>query len=296
MSEQLKGTLLRGIGSFYTVADENGNEHTLRCRKKCRYLKMTPMAGDQVLFTPDEGENHGWLEEILPRRSACVRPPVANAEMLLVVTAPEPEPDLLLADKLILQAFRQNMNVLLVVNKSELDPALAERIKRQYRESGIAVFAVSAKTGEGIDDLRSAMRGSLCCMTGQSGVGKSTLLNVLMGLELETGEISRKILRGRNTTRCAELLIRNGLRVFDTAGFSLLDTVFEPVDPVELKEYWPEFSQYEGYCRFDSCCHDREPGCAVTAACDAGAIAPERLERYRQLLRDARQIWRERYD
>ena len=139
------------------------------------------------------------------------------------------------------------------------------------------------------------MAGRLCCLTGQSGVGKSTLLNALLVLSLETGEISRKIQRGKNTTRHAELLMKDGLRVLDTAGFSLLE-LDGGMEPVTLKEYYPEFAEYEGKCRFEPCYHDREPGCAVTAACGEGAIHPERLARYRALLAEVRQAWRERYD
>ena len=165
----------------------------------------------------------------------------------------------------------------------------------QYAGAEVPVLAASARSGEGLEQVREAMRGRLCCLTGQSGVGKSTLLNALLGLSLETGEISRKIQRGKNTTRHAELLVKDGLRVLDTAGFSLLE-LDGGMEPVTLKEYYPEFAVYEGKCRFEPCYHDREPGCAVTAACGEGAIHPQRLARYRALLAEVRQAWRERYD
>jgi len=139
------------------------------------------------------------------------------------------------------------------------------------------------------------MAGELCCLTGQSGVGKSTLLNALLGLSLETGEISQRILRGKNTTRHAELLMKDGLRVLDTAGFSLLE-LDAAMEPVALREYYPEFREHEGQCRFIPCYHDREPGCAVREACENGSIDLERLERYRALLTEVRKRWRERYD
>lgn len=290
-----QGTLVRGVGSFYYAVDAAGDEYTLRCKKKFRHMHMTPLVGDEILFTPGEGEEHGWLEEILPRRSECLRPPVANVALQLIVVAPVPEPDLLLVDRLMIRARKQGMNMLLVVNKCDIDRTLADRLREEYAGADVPVFAVSAKKGEGLEQLREAMRGQLCCMTGQSGVGKSTLLNHLLDLELETGDISRKIQRGKNTTRHAELLMKDGLRVLDTAGFSLLE-LDGKTEPITLKDSYPEFAEYEGECRFTPCYHDREPGCAVREACDCGKISAARLERYRSLLADVRQAWRERYD
>ena len=290
-----QGTLVRGFGGFYTVRDAEGQEFTLRCKKKFRRLGLSPLVGDEVLFTPGEGEEHGWLEEILPRSSQCLRPPVANVSLLLIVVAPVPEPDLLLVDRMMVRARAQGMDMLLVVNKCDLDEGLAQELSAQYAGAQVLVYAVSAESGQGLATLRERMGGRLCCLTGQSGVGKSTLLNALLGLSLETGEISRKIQRGKNTTRHAELLVKDGLRVLDTAGFSLLE-LDGGMEPVTLKEYYPEFAEYEGKCRFEPCYHDREPGCAVTAACGEGAIHPRRLARYRALLAEVRQAWRERYD
>ena len=290
-----QGTLIRGFGGFYAVRDAEGQEFTLRCKKKFRRLGLSPLVGDEVLFTPGEGEEHGWLEEILPRSSQCLRPPVANVSLLLIVVAPVPEPDLLLVDRMMVRARAQGMDMLLVVNKCDLDEGLAQELQAQYAGAQAPVYAVSAESGQGLAALRERMGGCLCCLTGQSGVGKSTLLNALLGLSLETGEISRKIQRGKNTTRHAELLVKDGLRVLDTAGFSLLE-LDGGMEPVTLKEYYPEFAAYEGKCRFEPCYHDREPGCAVTAACGEGAIHPQRLARYRALLAEVRQAWRERYD
>ena len=290
-----QGTLVRGFGGFYTVRDAEGQEFTLRCKKKFRRLGLSPLVGDEVLFTPGEGEEHGWLEEILPRSSQCLRPPVANVSLLLIVVAPVPEPDLLLVDRMMVRARAQGMDMLLVVNKCDLDEGLAQELSAQYAGAQVPVYAVSAESGQGLATLRERMGGRLCCLSGQSGVGKSTLLNALLGLSLETGEISRKIQRGKNTTRHAELLVKDGLRVLDTAGFSLLE-LDGGMEPVTLKEYYPEFAEYEGKCRFEPCYHDREPGCAVTAACGEGAIHPQRLARYRALLAEVRQAWRERYD
>ncbi len=291
-----EGVLVRGIGSFYTVRTGQGTEYTVRCKKKFRREKMTPMVGDTVRFTPGQGEEHGWLEEILPRKTECLRPPVANVTQLVIVLAPVPEADMVLADRQISRAFRQGMKVLIVVNKSDLDPQLAEKIRKEYAAAGIPVFGVSALQKTGLRELRDAMaEGGLCCLTGQSGAGKSTLLNALLDLQLETGSISRKIARGKNTTRHTELIEKNGLRVMDTAGFNLLEAE-SALEPGKLKERWPEFAAYEGKCRFRECLHDREPGCAVTEAAQRGEISEERVNRYRQILTETREVWRERYD
>ena len=180
----------------------------------------------------------------------------------------------------------------ILVNHRELLPV--SNGERGLRQSD-AVFAHIRQLRDSESALREAMKGELCCMTGQSGVGKSTLLNALLNLDLETGDISRRIARGKNTTRHAELIVRDGLRVMDTAGFSLLETE-RNLPPEILKERYPEFQPLEGRCRFRECLHDREPGCAVTQAVQEGNISAGRVDRYRQLLSEIRDTWRERYD
>ena len=189
----MTGSILRGIGSFYTVlCDEDGREYTLRAQKKLRHQKMTPMVGDHVRFMPGQGEEDGWLEEILPRRSMMERPSVANVDMLMLVIASVPQPDMLLCDKLILRAEKGGMIPAICVNKIDLGDDLAEQIRREYVGTQLRVFSVSAHEGTGIPELREAMRGKVTCLAGQSAVGKSSLLNALFDLGLETGGLSRK--------------------------------------------------------------------------------------------------------
>ena len=295
ITETRQGTLIRGIGSFYTVRDAEGGTYTLRCKKKFRHLGMSPMTGDEVLFVPGEGDEDGWIEEILPRKTECLRPPVANVTRLVMVISPVPEPDMLLTDRLISRAFAQGMDVMIAVNKTDLDPEMGEQIRQEYAAAGISVYPVCAVKGEGLEELKDGMRGALCCLTGQSGAGKSTILNALLGLKLETGNISRKIARGKNTTRQSELIEKDGLRVMDTAGFNLLEPE-KQLEPEKLKERYPEFQPYEGKCRFRECLHDREPGCAVSQAVAEHLLNAERVERYRQLLNETREVWRSRYD
>ena len=192
-------------------------------------------------------------------------------------------------------ALRQGIRPALVVNKSDLDGETYETVRRDYAGLGAPLMAVSALTGQGMDGLRALLASGVCCLAGQSGVGKSTLLCAATGLKLQTGEISQKIRRGRHTTRHAELLYSGEYRVLDTPGFSLLE-LWEGLEPIRLKEYYPEFAPYEGRCRFSPCYHLSEPGCAVLEAARAGKVSPARLERYHLLLKKAQEAWRNRYD
>ena len=291
----MEGSILRGIGSFYTVlCDEDGQEYTLRAQKKLRHQKLTPMVGDRVRFTPGQGEENGWLEEIFPRKSMMIRPSVANVDMLMLVVASVPQPDLLLVDKLILRANAGNMTPAICVNKIDLGDDLARQIEREYAGTQLRVFAVSAQTGEGVESLREAMCGKVTCLAGQSAVGKSSLLNRLFGLELETGGLSRKTERGRHTTRRSEMMALDGMFVLDTPGFSLLE-LEETMEPEAFAQLYPEYNALAGECRFQPCQHDREPGCAVHAAVDQGKLSPERWARYRELLGEVREKWKGRY-
>lgn len=286
---------MRGIGSFYTVLGEDGAQYTLRAQKKLRRQHLTPMVGDRVVFTPGQGEEDGWLEEILPRRSVMERPSVANVDMLMLVIASVPQPDMLLCDKLILRARGGNMTPALCVNKLDLGDGLAQAIRDEYAGTELRVFAASAHTGEGIEALREAMRGKVTCLAGQSAVGKSSLLNALFGLELETGGLSRKTERGRHTTRRAEMMAVDGMMVLDTPGFSLLE-LEAGLDPQDFAQLYPEYNELAGACRFQPCLHDREPGCAVREAVRRGELSEARWARYRELLAQVRENWKGRYE
>lgn len=294
----LQGQIIEGRGGLYTIRDNNNNNNTyvLRAKGKFRKIKITPLVGDNVLFTPGLGEEHGWIEEILPRKSISVRPPVANIELIAITIASAPIPDLLLVDRLLVGARQENIQTIIIFNKCELeDEGLQAKIRAEYANAQAPVFIVSAEENINLAPLKDAMRGKLCCMAGQSGVGKSTLLNALFGFDLQTGEISQRTERGRHTTRHASLLEKDGLRVLDTPGFSLLE-LKKNMEPIELQAYYPEFEPYEGQCKFAPCYHQSEPGCAVTKAAKQDKINKERLGRYYILLEELKQAWKERYN
>ena len=292
----MQGTILRGIGGFYTAMDDDGALYTLRAQRKLRRDRMKPKVGDRVEMTPGTGEEEGWLQAILPRRNELDRPPVANIDrIVLVAAAAAPQADLPLMDRMLVAARRRGIQPILVVSKCELDAQRAREIIEQYRGAQVSAIAVSAHTGENVDALREMLRGSVHALAGQSGAGKSSLINALYGLELETGSLSEKIERGKNTTRASELIpLSGGGMVLDTPGFSLLDN--ELFDPVELQDSYPEFEPYLGSCYFQPCYHATEPKCGVRQAVEAGEIDELRHRRYVELLEDMKQKWRERYD
>ena len=292
----MQGTILRGIGGFYTVMDESGALHTLRAQRKLRRERTKPKVGDRVEMLPGAEGEDGWIQAILPRRNELTRPPVANIDRIVIVaSAAAPAADLPLVDSMLLAARRRGIEPLLAVSKCELNPDGAREIVAQYRGAGIRVLAVSARTGENVEALREALRGSVHALAGQSGAGKSTLINALYALSLETGGLSEKIERGKNTTRRSELIpLPSGGMVLDTPGFSLLDA--ELFDPVELQDSYPEFEPYAGQCYFKPCYHATEPKCRVLEAVAAGEIDAQRHERYVELLNEMEIKWRERYD
>ena len=292
----MQAVILKGIGGFYYAMDEDGRVHQVRAQRKIRRERLKPKVGDRVEISPGEGEEDGWIHQILPRRNELVRPPVANIDDVVVVaSAAAPVPDLMMVDRLLINARRARIGVRLVITKCDMDEGSSEEILAQYRGAEVSPMQVSAVTGEGIDALRAALRGRVHALAGQSGAGKSTLINALYGLELETGDLSQKIDRGRNTTRSCELIpVPGGGMVLDTPGFSLLET--EVFDPVEIKDSYPEFVPFEGQCYFQPCYHASEPRCAVRDAVEAGEIDEERHARSKSVLEDMRQRWRDRYD
>lgn len=284
---QLTGTIVKGIAGFYYVlAGEGETRKVYECKARGIFRKdgVTPLAGDRVRMTVQE-DGSGSVDEILPRVNVFDRPPVANVEtMILVAASREPEPNFPLLDRFCVMAEQKNCRIAVCVNKADIgDPAVLQRFRNVY--GGIyPVFILSTKTGEGVEDLRRFLKGSQAALAGPSGVGKSSIANVLLEAEaMETGEISRKTLRGRNTTRHTELFDAGEFRLFDTPGF----TSFElgEVEEDQLQHYFPEFAPYLGKCRFDNCRHLDEPDCAVAKAAADKAISRRRYASYKDMMR-----------
>jgi ribosome biogenesis GTPase len=288
------GLLVKGVGGLYTVYS-GGEYFPAKARGKFRKNMLKPVIGDRVDFVPAApGDDFGVIGRIHPRKNSLVRPAVANISLLLAVMAcAMPDPDLLLVDKLLVYARMSQADAVVVINKMDLgEPG---KIARQYEKSGYEVFCVSAETGEGIAALKERMKGFVSAYAGQSGVGKSSILNALgKGFSIETGNVSR-IQRGRHTTRHVELLpLGDDSWVSDTPGFSLLE--MDMFDPLELKNYYPEFDAYSENCRFPGCNHIKEPGCTVKEAAARGDLSAERIERYAMIFDEVKGKWSRRYD
>lgn len=292
MNETVQGIVIQSIGGFYYVEAADA-VYECRARGIFRKREMTPLAGDHVRFTPQEGGT-GSLDAVESRRNFLVRPPVANVDCLLVVAAvTDPAPHLLVLDKMIAIAEYKGIEPVVVVNKCDLGSAQA--LEEIYRKAGLQVIALSAGKGQGIDELRTHIAGKVSVLTGNSGVGKSSLLNRIdPALQLETGEISRKLGRGRHTTRVACLYpLAGGGYIVDTPGFSSLDMEkAERIPKEELAGCFREFGALAGRCKYASCTHVKEDGCAVLAAVERGAIAPSRQESYAAMYNEAKE-WKE---
>ena len=289
MAEKMTGRIVRSISGFYDV-QVPGKVISCRARGILRKEGNSPLTGDMVEITVEKGK--GMVEKILPRKNSFVRPAVANVDALVVFAAnvnPVTEPFLI--DRVAAIAGDQEVQVVLCVNKCDLDPAVD--LVRIYENAGFTVICTSAETGEGVEQLRQLLTGKLAAFTGNSGVGKSSILNRLCPeLALPTGEVSEKLGRGRHTTRHVELYaLGEDTYVADTPGFSSFDTDQMDVILKENLQYaFPDFGRFIGECRFDDCSHRKEPGCAVRAALEAGDIEKTRYDSYLKLYEKASQI------
>ena len=289
MTQRAEGRIVRSLSGFYDV-QTSGGLVTCRARGILRKEGNSPLTGDLVEITVERGK--GMVEKILPRKNKFIRPAVANIDALVVFAAnvnPVTEPYLI--DRVAAIAGDQNVQVVLCVNKCDLDPALD--LVRIYQNAGFTVICTSAETGEGVDQLRQTIAGKLVAFTGNSGVGKSSILNRLAPqLNLATGAVSEKLGRGRHTTRHVELYrLEEDTYVADTPGFSSFDTDQMDVILKENLQYaFPDFSDYIGKCRFDDCSHRKEPDCAVRTAFENGEIEKSRYDSYLKLYEKSSQI------
>ncbi len=287
----INGKIIKGIGGFYYVDTEKGL-YECRARGIFRKDKITPLVGDKVSISiVDEEDKKGVVEVIEKRDTELLRPPIANLDKALIVFAiKNPSPNLSLLDRFIVLAEKENLEVVIVFTKTDLDTdgEILDELKNIYEVSGYKVIPVSNKSKLNIDKIKEELKENTVVFAGPSGVGKSSLLNEIdKNFNLKTGEVSDKIKRGKHTTRHAELLkLESGGMVADTPGFSSL--VLDDIDESELKEYFIEFDNYDD-CKFGSkCIHENEPSCSVKEAVENGKISKIRYNSYIQLLNEIR--------
>ena len=286
----MRGRIIKALSGFYYVHGEDGTVTECRARGIFRKQQVTPLVGDEVEYSVERGK--GMVEAITPRRNSFIRPAVSNLDALVILASgANPVTDPFLIDRVAAIAGDQNVPVLLCVNKTDLQDG-AELIGI-YRRAGFAVYPTSAETGEGVEALREAILGKTVAFTGNSGVGKSSILNCLNeSLTIATGEVSQKLGRGRHTTRHVELYsLGQNTYVIDTPGFSSFDTeMMELILKENLQYAFPDFAPFVGKCRFPDCAHLKERDCAVLEALQRGEIEASRHASYARLYESAKEI------
>lgn len=282
----LQGRIIKGIGGFYYIKADDGITYECKARGLFRKERIKPVIGDMVEIETKNGQ--GNIIKIYERKNELIRPAVSNTDILaVVIAAKDPVPDLFVCDKLIISAEARNIEPVICINKTDI--ASGESIREIYKNTGYKIFEISAAKKCGIDSLKEYISGKTTAFAGLSGVGKSTTLSLIVGDDLQTGDISGRISRGKHTTRHVELFdIGDGGYVFDTPGFSSFE--HEYIKPAELWRCFPEMLSYAASCRFKGCSHINEPGCAVKEAVIRKDISPERYESYKRIYEALKQI------
>lgn len=293
VNERIKGQVTRGVGGNYEVLTKKGRIPCLG-RGKLR-LDGDIFIGDYVEITL-YASGKGSIEKILPRKNKLTRPYITNVDTVVICLAPLPQPDYLLIDKLLINAVSENIEPIICLNKIDLaDQAFIEFVHNCY--GGLAhIVHTSAITGEGEENLREILRNKYVCLAGQSAVGKSSIINMLVGKEvLEVGELSIKSERGKHCTRHVQIYdIGEGIRLADTCGFSSLE--MPDIPPSELASYYTDFDEFRMQCKYNTCTHTKEPDCGVKEAVEKGKLSRARYDRYIELYEDISKKWRKRYD
>lgn len=278
----MDGTIVKALSGFYYVSSDD-RLYECRARGKFRLDGTSPMVGDRVSFDPDGAK--GYVTSIAERKNFFIRPAVANIDALVFIAAnTNPVTDPFLIDRVSVITEEAGCELIVCINKTDIDPA--DELYDIYSASGFETYRVSAETGAGIPELRAALNGRICAFTGNSGVGKSSILNAMLpSLRLQVGEVSEKLGRGRHTTRHVELFdAGDGTYIADTPGFASFEIeMMQTIDKSELQYDFRDFKKYIGSCRFADCAHLKEPGCAVTAAVRDRSIKKSRYDSYARL-------------
>ena len=289
----MQGKIIKGIAGFYYIYAENGQVYECKAKGAFRKQKIKPLVGDMVrIAVLDEAGHLGNVEEILPRKNELIRPAVANIDMALVIfAAAKPEPNFNLLDRFLCMMEFQNVPVTICFNKTDLvDEEKIEEYRKIYEPAGYRLMSTCTRTGEGVDAVKALLHGKTTTVAGPSGVGKSSLINALQSdVQMQTGVISDKIDRGKHTTRHSEIVpVMEDSYIMDTPGFSSMD-----VPGFEKEDLWtcfPEFREYEPYCKFQGCSHINEPDCGVKEALAEGKISSVRYENYKLLYEELKNM------
>ncbi|MBS7530351.1 ribosome small subunit-dependent GTPase A [Hazenella sp. IB182353] len=293
------GQIVKAISGFYYVCNEERNQIQCRARGVFKFekKKLTPLVGDWVAYE-ETGLDEGVITSVQPRSSELKRPPIANVEQAIVVCAlREPQFQQMPVDRFLVHGERVGLSMVICLTKRDLveDEEELKSIWKIYEGAGYPILTTSVKNEDGLRELEEFLLGKTSVFAGQSGVGKSSLLNrILPDRELETGKVSDKLGRGRHTTRQVELItLQHGGQVADTPGFSQL--TFQEFEPTELGDYFPEMRERAGNCRFRGCIHENEPNCAIKEAVEAGDIHLERYRNYLHFLGEIKELQQRRY-
>ena len=291
----MQGKIIKGIAGFYYVHVERQGIYECKAKGIFRKDHKKPLVGDDVdVEVLDEEEKLGHILEILPRKSALIRPAVANVDQALIIFAiVKPNPNFNLLDRFLIRMERQNLPTIICFNKQDIaTPEEKEALQKAYETCGYQVLFISALEEEGLEQVRHILAGKTTTVAGPSGVGKSSLINRLAPkANMETGAISEKIERGKHTTRHSEIIaLGENTYIVDTPGFTSLD--ISEITKEELGSYYPEFVQYEPYCKFSGCAHNSEPSCGVKEAVADGKISQVRYDNYKVLYQELKEIKR----